>query len=96
MKYERAKRSAGARKGIDAICIVYPAVMAAILVLSFSVPAVSGVFGIEGFSHPLYLLISPIAPILVAALYFLLGKNERFAAFVRRFAGEKGNKRKEE
>lgn len=89
VKYDRARKSASAKRTFDAICVVYPAVMAAILVLCFTVPAVSKTFGIEGFSHLLYLFIAPAAPVLCAALYFLLGANPRFAALVGKVINRK-------
>jgi hypothetical protein len=89
VKYDRARRNAKRSFVFDAVCAVYPAVMAAILVLCFTVPAVSKMFGIEGFSHLLYLFIAPIAPIICAALYFLLGNNSHFAALVGRIVNRK-------
>ena len=82
VKYDRVRKHS--KRSFDAICVIYPAVMLVILVLCFTVPDVSKMFGIEGFSHLLYLLIAPIAPILSAALYFLLGTNPHFEAFVRK------------
>ena len=88
VKYDRARK--GTRRYFDAICIIYPAVMLAILVSCFFLPPISKMFGIEGFSHIFYLFIAPVPPMISVVLYFLLGTNPRFEKFVGKMI--KGNK----